>query len=196
MGEPVSVFQLGLILSCTCYKKIIMLHGNDVFGLIQHLSIVHRTMKSCYKLVTLFAVLVFNVRVTLQHSSLNPGKLKIVNLYRLRVYKLYLSPLTSLEVPDEMKCLASCVRSNDCYCVNTRKQANENVICELLNRTIHHYRENLTQDEISSHWYAMVNTLIRNTKFLSFSACFKRLLKVERFSHYIFITTQAKMRNL
>ena len=117
-------------------------------------------MKSCCNLVT-FIVFVLNVRVTLQQSSLHPGEksLKIVNLYRLRGYKLSLSPLASLEVPDEMKCLASCVGSNDCYCVNTRKQANENVMCELLNRTMHHYRNNLTQDEISSHWYSKVNTL-------------------------------------
>jgi hypothetical protein len=111
-------------------------------------------MESCCALIT-FVVLALNVNVTLCN---NPGVniLKIWDMFRLRGHKLAVSPLATVELPDEMECLSSCIRSNECYCVNTRKRANENVMCELLNRTMYDYPHNLTKDDSSSHWYAKV----------------------------------------
>ncbi len=119
-------------------------------------------MESFSTLISL-AVLFLNIKITLQQQSFYSGlkDVKIANLFRLRGYRLSVSPLASLEFPDEIKCLTSCVKTDGCYIVNTKKETlNENVMCELLNRTRYHYPENLTSDGISSHWYTKVTTII------------------------------------
>ncbi|CAB4004291.1 Hypothetical predicted protein, partial [Paramuricea clavata] len=107
--------------------------------------------------LSFYAVLVIflNVKVTFQQATFHPGakNVKIANLFRIRHHRLAVSPLVSLELPDELKCLTTCVKSDECYCVNTKKQENENVMCELLNRTMYQYPEKLTKSERSSHWY-------------------------------------------
>jgi hypothetical protein len=117
----------------------------------------NQTMESCCWLVA-FVFLVLNVNISLQQAAFSPGvdNLKILNMFRLRGHKLAVTPLATMELPDEMNCLSSCIRSNECHCVNTRKQANENVMCELLNRTMYRYPHNLTKDDSSSHWFTKV----------------------------------------
>ena len=106
--------------------------------------------------LSFYAVLVIflNVKVTFQQATLHPGtkNVKIANHFRIRHYRLTVSPLVSLELPDELKCLTTCVKSDECYCVNTKKQENKNVMCELLNHTMYQYPEKLTKSEGSSHW--------------------------------------------
>ena len=85
-------------------------------------------------------VIFFNIKVTFQQATFHSGakNVKIANLFRIRRYRLAISPLVSFELPDELKCLTTnCVKSDECYCVNTKKQENENVMCELLNRTMY-----------------------------------------------------------
>ena len=104
-------------------------------------------------------VIFLNVKVTLQKVALHPGakNVKIANFFRIRGYRLAVSPFGSLELPDELKCLTACVKSDECYCVNTKKHENETVMCELLNHNMYHYPEKLTKvNKGSSHWYTKV----------------------------------------
>jgi hypothetical protein len=80
----------------------------------------------------------------------------IANLFRLRRHKLAVTPMKKFELPDEIKCLTSCVKTDGCYSANTKKLANDDVMCELMNHTMYEYPQNLTKDESSSHWFTKV----------------------------------------
>ncbi len=80
---------------------------------------------------------------------------KIGKLLHLHGYRLNVAPLATDEFQNEMQCLTSCVKSDECFCVNVKKVAN-GVLCELLNRTMYQYPKNLTRDESSSYWFAQV----------------------------------------
>jgi hypothetical protein len=153
-----------------------------------------RTMKSYCCLVT-FVSLVLNVTVSCsQQAEFNSGanNLKIWNMFRLRGHKLAVSPLATMELPDEIQCVSSCIRSNDCYCVNTRKQANENVMCELLNRTMYRYPHNLTKDSSSSHWFLKV----RNQYAMIWHLCimFKPTIKACVFKAFVVQNHQSSFK--
>ena len=122
-------------------------------------------------------VIFFSIKVTFQQTTFHSGakNVKIANLFRIRRYRLAILPLVSFELPDELKCLTTCVKSNECYCVNTRKLENENVMCELLNRTMYQYPEKLTKSEGSSHWYTKVRYCLTASTFKNLSLTSKML---------------------
>lgn len=105
-----------------------------------------------------FVFLFLNFKSTFQEVMIHRQEknLKIGSLLHLRGHRLDVVPLATLELQNYMKCLTFCVKTDDCYSVNIKKQANEMVLCELLQRTKYQFPKNLTRDDSSSHWYAMV----------------------------------------
>ena len=89
----------------------------------------------------------------------NSENYKIGKMLRLRDVRLNVKAFVVGEFADDMKCVASCVKTDDCYSVNVKQQAS-GVGCELLNRTLYHYPKNLTRDTSSHHWFAQVYSLL------------------------------------
>ena len=107
-------------------------------------------------------ILLLNLSVAVQQlfaAQPQVKEIRVANFFPLRGHKLAVSPIASLEFPNEPKCLTPCVKTNECHSVNTKKQANKNVRCELLNYTKNYYPENITKDEGSTHWYDKVKYL-------------------------------------
>ena len=102
-------------------------------------------------------VMLMYTKFTLQEVMLFRASknLKIGKMLHLHDVRLNITAFAIEEFPNEMKCVASCVTTDKCYCVNVKEQAN-GVRCELLNRTIYHYPKYLTRDASSSHWFAEV----------------------------------------
>ena len=105
------------------------------------------------------AVLLFSVKLTLQHGSLSADATNIVvaKFFGLHGHNLRVHPLASLKMSgNDLKCLTFCVKNENSYSLNVRKQQNKDVICELLNDTIYQYPNNLTRNEGISHWFTKV----------------------------------------
>jgi hypothetical protein len=84
------------------------------------------------------------------------GKMKIKNFLHLHKHRLDVKPLASFEVAKEMKCTASCTKSEECFSFNVKRLTANSFLCELLNTSKYIDAENLTQDNSFSHYYLQV----------------------------------------
>ena len=110
-----------------------------------------------YKLLLFAVIVLVCIKVTLQQVGIyrNLQNVKIANLFHLHGYRLNVTPLATEKFQNEMRCLTSCVKTNECFGLNIKKQLYD-VLCELLRFTMYQYPMNLTRDESSSHWFAKV----------------------------------------
>ena len=63
-----------------------------------------------------FVILLWNLSVAfMQLSAGQPqaNEIRVANLFPLRGFKLAVSPLVSMEFPNEPKCLTACVKANN-----------------------------------------------------------------------------------
>ena len=84
------------------------------------------------------------------------GKMKLKNFLHLHKHRLAVKPLASFEVAKEMKCTASCTKSEECFSFNVKRLTANSFLCELLNTSKYIDAENLTRDNSFSHYYLQV----------------------------------------
>ena len=105
-----------------------------------------------------FTILFVHAKITLQQVALNRKQtdFKVGNFLHLHDHRLNIASFATDEFQDEAKCVLSCLKSDECFSINVKKQSN-GVLCDLLNLTMYQYPKNLTREESSSYYFPKVS---------------------------------------
>ena len=114
------------------------------------------------KTLLLVISMVIQLKNTKQQLSIggNRGKLKLVNFLHLHRHRLDVVPQATLEVDREIGCASNCLKKQDCFSMNTRRNENGKFLCQFLNTSMYRFpAEKLMQDDAFVHWYTQVRVV-------------------------------------
>lgn len=88
-------------------------------------------------------------------------RLKLGNFRHLHGHRLNDQPRDTVELENEVQCISTCLRKQDCFSFNMKRTENSKFLCEFLNTSKYSNPTNLTRNDNYVHWYLQVNYAVK-----------------------------------